>query len=100
MNFLKTIGLIIGVPIAFLVLAVCYYRVFHSYTYRYRITVEVEVDGKVHSGSGLFETRHQYNPGWLPRSSVWGSTTTGEVPIVDLGKPRHLDCNMVPKNSL
>ena len=85
MKFLKIAGFIVGTPIVLIVLTYFYYRIFHSYTYRYRITVEVEADGKIQSGSGIFETRWQYNPEWFYRVRDWDAGGTGEAPVVDLG---------------
>lgn len=53
MKFLAwTAGIITALYVGFLLL-------FPSYTHRYRITVEVEADGKVHSGSAIWEGTFQ-----------------------------------------
>jgi hypothetical protein len=75
-----------GVPVAAFGLYFFYYWYFESYAYRYRVIVEVEVDGKVQSGSGIFETRWQRYPAWMALNKEWGTWATGEAPVVDLGQ--------------
>jgi hypothetical protein len=64
-----------------------YYWYFESHTYRYRITVEVEADGKVQSGSGIFQTQWQRYPSWMvAHGTGWKAWIAGEAPVVDLGQ--------------
>jgi hypothetical protein len=75
-----------GVLVAAFSLYFFYYWYFGSHTYRYRITVDVEVDGKVQSGSGIWQAQWQQYPWWMITggSSNWSGTETGEAPVVDL----------------
>ena len=65
------------------------------YSYRFRVTVEVDVDGQVKSGDGIIESSVQY-VGWLPVKGEWDGWSTGEAPVVDLGKHGKLVATFEP----
>jgi hypothetical protein len=62
---------------------------FSSPTVNFKLTLQVEVDGVVHTGSSVLQTRWGYQLPWLRGfgyNRVWQVGAHGEATIIDLGE--------------